>query len=168
MKKLDNTEQIIAEIKKWLIGKFEPNTAAIRSEEKHFGYYWVSPPTTGCCRLIDGTLIQVAGTSNRSGDNIQSRMNIGKYAVIFDATGLAAIKLNAEGQVEALAAGGLKFIETGNFKINPDKRVDIAIRKNKQDEWEGIIQCCDTDIPQQLLNITQNWTRLKVIIPLDE
>ena len=164
MKSLNSIGQIIPEIKKILIGKFEINTPSIRSEEILTSL--VAPPSTGYCRLIDGTLIQVAGTENRSGDAIQSRMNIGKHSVVFDAVGLAAIRLDAEGQVEALAAGGLKSIETGNFKISLDKRVDIAVRKNGQGEWEGMIQSWDAEIPKQLLQITQKWTRLKVPTPL--
>ena len=166
MKRMDDTGQIIAYIKKTLAGKFEPNTAAERSAEKFLGYYLIAPPTTGHCRLIDGTFIQVAGTKNRGGDIIQSKMNIGNHSVIFDAVGVAAIRLDSEGQVEALAAGGLKSVETGNFTIRLDKRLDIALRKNELGEWEGIIQGCDVDIPPQLLNITQKWTRLKVPTPL--
>jgi len=168
MKTINDNGRIVKEIKEILVGQFEPNTPAIKSDEQFFGYYLVDPPTTGYCRLIDGTLIQVAGTKNRSGDAIQSKMNIGKHTVAFDAIGLAAIKLDAAGQVEALAAGGLKSIETGDFKISLDKRTDIALRKNAQGFWEGVIQGCDTDIPQPLLNITDKWTRLKAPVMIEE
>ena len=161
MKRLDEPEQIIRHVNELLKGNFEPMTASVRIEKEHL----VAPPTTGYCRLIDGTLIQVAGTENRAGDAIQSKMNIGKYVVSFDAVGVAAIRLDDGGQVEALAAGGLLSVETGDFKIRLDNRLDLALRKDKQGNWEGIIQGC-SDIPKQLLKITKQWTKLKAPVPL--
>jgi len=127
-----------------------------------FGHTSLIPPTTGFCRLLDGTLIQVAGTINGAGDPIKSKMTIGKFTVLFDAVGLAAVRLDTEGKPEAIAASELKSFETGNFKINLDKRVDLALLRNEKGEWEGVIQGWEGEIPAQLRSITAKWERINL------
>ena len=65
---------------------------------KGFSHVSSSPPTTGFCRLIDGTIIQIAGTDNVAGDPIKSKIIINDYEVSFDAIGVAASRLNDEGR----------------------------------------------------------------------
>lgn len=100
--------------------------------------------------LIDGTFIRLAGTNDAAGDTIKSRMKIGKFDVAFDAIGVAAIRLDENGRVQALAAGGLKSFKTNDFFIQLDKRVDLAFRKNDGGEFEGVIQALEGEIPRQL------------------
>ena len=54
-----------------------PQTAAT-SELVGRGHVSISPPTSGFCHLIDGTIIQIAGTNNVAGDPIQSTIKIDK------------------------------------------------------------------------------------------
>lgn len=136
-------------------------TPAIRNLEG-FGHNSMIPPTTGLCRLLDGTLIQVAGTKNGAGDPIQSKMNIGKNEVKFDAVGVAAVRLDKNGKADALAASDLKSFESGDLKIRLDKRTDLAIWHNDKGEWEGIIQGWEGKIPSQLLSLTKKWTRISL------
>ncbi|MCK5344022.1 MAG: hypothetical protein KAR20_11500 [Candidatus Heimdallarchaeota archaeon] len=74
-----------------------------------FGHTSSSPPTTGFCRLIDGSIIQIAETHNVTGDLIQSSIKIGDQNATLDAIGVAAVWLDDDGHVESMAAGGLKY-----------------------------------------------------------
>ncbi len=123
------------------------------------------PPTTGFCRLIDGTIICIAGTNDISGDPIQKEFKVGEYTVSFDAVGIAAVRLDEKGNPEALAGGSLKFFKCGNFEINLDERLDIALWLDDEGQWKGIIQGLDGEIPQALVGITDNWQRINLPVP---
>ena len=68
----------------------------------------------------------------------------------------------------ALAAGGLKLLRTGDFKIILDERIDLALWKDNHDDWTGVIQGFKGEIPLELKAITQNWTRINLPVPLSE
>jgi len=163
----DKIETAIVKISKILNKeKYIPQTPTSRILNKD-GNTSNIHPVKGFCRLIDGTLIQVAGENCIAGDTIDSKMKIGNYNVTFNAIGVAAVRLDEKGNVKTLAAGGLKLFYTRNFSIQLKKRVDIALWKKDNGEFEGVIQGYEGDIPQQLLNITKNWTRLNIPKPLN-
>jgi hypothetical protein len=142
-----------------------PQTPAI-SQLTGFLHTSSSPPATGFCRLIDGTIIQIAGTDSVSGDPIQSKISIGDYDVTFDAIGVAAVRLDVKGRVEAMAAGGLKHFKVKDFEIKLDKEVDIALWMDKKGNWKGVLQGWNGAIPAQLMTITKDWIRINVPVPL--
>ncbi len=148
-----------------------PQTPATEDlDEKYYtlrDFHEVSkfPPTTGFCRLIDGTVIHVAGTHDVSGDPIRTEFRIGDYPVAFDAVGVAAVRLDENGEVRALAAGSLKSFKSGSFKIELDEPVDLALWMDDAGIWKGIIQGRGGPIPEALLKITGNWQR--ILIPED-
>ena len=144
-----------------------PQTPAT-SQLKGFGHISSSPPTTGFCRLIDGTIIQIAGTDNVAGDPIQSNIIISDYEVTFDAIGVAAVRLNDEGGIEAMAAGGLSYFKVGDIEIKLNKRADIALWKDNNGKWRGVLKGWNDAIPTQLLAITNNWILLDIPVPLLE
>ena len=163
-----NFKSAIMEISKILKKrKIELQTPATRIING-FNHVSKAPPTEGFCRLIDGTLIQVAGTNNVAGDIINSKMTIGKYDVAFDAMGVAAVRLDEKGGIQALAAGGLKSFKTSGFAIQLDERIDLALWRNEHGEFEGVIQGLKGEVPPQLLSITKAWVRLAVPIALPE
>ena len=133
-----------------------------------FNHISSAPPTTGFCRLIDGTLIQIAGTHQVSGDPIQTHIQIDGREVIFDALGLAAVKLDARGHLEAMAAGGLKYFHCADQKIKLEERIDLALWKSKKGKWRGVVQDRTAEIPSSLLAITEEWIRLSSPPPLPE
>ncbi len=145
----------------------EPQSSAT-DNLKGFGHISSSPPTTGLCRLIDGTIIQVAGTNNVAGDSIQSSIKIDNHNVTFDATGVAAVRLDKNGRVEALAVGGLKYFKVLDFEISLDKRVDIALWKDEKGKLSGLLQGWSGAIPPALLAITKDWIHLDIPVPLLE
>ena len=53
----------------------------------------------------------------RKGNNHKPPCRMSGKEVFFDAMGLAAVRFDVQGQLNALAAGGLKFFRTKNFKI---------------------------------------------------
>jgi hypothetical protein len=120
------------------------------------------PPTTGFSRMIDGTLIQVAGTKNISGDPIKSDFKIENYSCKIDAIGVAGVRLDKDGNLQALAASGLKSFRTGKFEITLDERLDVALWIDPKGQWMGVIQGLSGEIPKVLTDITKNWTRLSL------
>lgn len=142
-----------------------PQTPAT-SHLEGFGHISNSPQATGLSRLIDGTIIQIAGTNTVTGDPIQSMIKIHNYDVTFDAIGVAAVRLDNKGELKALAAGGLNYFKVGKFELKLNERVDIAIWKDQHNKWQGVLQGWKGTIPTELLSITKNWLRLDVPIPL--
>jgi hypothetical protein len=163
-----NIESVLLDIAKILKKrKIDFQTPASRILEG-FGHISNAPPTKGFCRLIDGTLILAAGTNDVAGDIIDSKMKIGKYEVAFNAVGVAAVRLDEKGHVQALAAGGLKFFKTKDFVIQLDERIDLALWINESGEFKGIIQGLKDKVPPQLLAITKDWVRITVPVPLKD
>ena len=99
---------------------------------------------------------------------IRTKKRIGKETVHFDAVGVAAVRLDKNGQVQALASGGLKYFKSGKVIIELKEPIDLAFWKNENGDYEGIIQGYNREIPEQLLAITGNWTLLKSPAPLNE
>ena len=136
------------------------------SELSGFRHVSSSPPTTGFCRLIDGTIIQIAGTNNVAGDPIQSTIKIGEHNVMFNSLGVAAVRLNDNGIVEALAAGGLSYFKAGDLEIKLNQPIDIALWRDEKGKWRGVLLGWNDVIPERLMNITNNWIRLDVPAPI--
>jgi len=160
MSPASNVESVVLKVSEILKRrKIRPITPASRKLEG-FGHISNAPPTEGFCRLIDGTLILAAGTNDAAGDLIDKKMNYGKHEIAFNAIGIAAVRLDDKGRLQALAAGGLKSFETKTMTIHLDKRVDIAMWRDESEKWKGIIQDLSGEVPPQLLTITSDWTQL--------
>ena len=123
------------------------------------------PPAAGHFRLTDSTVIHLAGTHDVSGDPIRFTEEINGHTVAFDAIGVAAVRLNQEGRVEALAAGGLKSFTGPGLEIVLEERLDLALWLNEGGQWEGVIQGWEGDMPPALLDITGSWSRLSLPVP---
>jgi hypothetical protein len=165
---MNDMATLVQEIRKLLAQQEIPlQTPATRtiSFGKRASY---APPATGFCRLTDGTFIHVAGTDNATGDPIKSTFIVQGFEVRFDAMGVAAVRLNDAGKVQALAAGGLKFFKAGDFEINLQEPLDMALWKDRNQHWHGVVQGWNGDIPVALLKITTHWERLGLPVPLKE
>jgi hypothetical protein len=95
-------------------------------------------------------------------------MKVGKYDVSFKAIGVAAVRLDEKGRVEAMAAGGLKYFKAGGLDVKLDEPVDVALWRTDNGGFKGVIQGLKGKIPRQLLTLTKDWTRLSVPVPLPE
>ena len=161
----DNLLGVLSEIKSILAQQKVPLQTPATDLLKGFNHISSAPPATGFCRLIDGTVIHVAGTDEVSGDPIQTSFKIGEHMVTFDAMGVAAVRLDDQGHVRALAAGGLLSFRSGDMYIQLDQRTDLAFWTNEEGHYEGVIQGQEGDIPPPLLEITKEWARIGLPVP---
>ncbi|MEO6949384.1 MAG: hypothetical protein ABI123_07140, partial [Ginsengibacter sp.] len=119
------------------------------------------PKQSGQVRLLDGTVIMASGTNNVMGDSIRKSIVVQGRKVSFDAIGIAAVRLNKQGHVEAIAGGGLKSFKTGSLSIDLTERMDIALFK-EHGKWRGIVQGYKGKLPAALTKITMDWTRINI------
>ena len=126
------------------------------------------PLPSGQCRLLDGTVILASGATDVMGDPIQKTIQIASHPVRFDAVGIAAIRLDKSGKVEALAAGALRTLSAGDLQIELTSPVDLALWHDSHGDWQGVLQGWDGPIPEPLARITAHWTRLRLPAPVDQ
>ncbi len=119
------------------------------------------PKPIGQCRLIDGTVILASGETNVMGDPIKKTITVRGREVSFDAVGVAAVRMDASGKVEAIAAGALKSFTTDSLTINLSERIDLSLFKNRG-KWRGIVQDYEGNLPAVLTELTEHWTRLRM------
>lgn len=129
------------------------------------------PPTKGHCRLIDGTRIVVSGAKQVSGDPIRTTLDIDGRKVKIDALGVAAVRLNKDGSLAALAAGGLRQFSLSNgnkttFELRLAKPVDVALWRDADGHWQGVLQGVEGPVPRPLAKLTDRWQRLNFPTPL--
>ena len=122
----------------------------------------IDMPAAGRSRLTDGTVILVAGENNRTGDPIQQTIQVNGHEVIFDAVGIAAVRLANNGTLEAMAAGGLKHFKVGSVDITLNPPADLAIWKDANGTMQGVLQNYIGTVPSALMAIHTNWQRVAV------
>lgn len=126
----------------------------------------LAPPARGTARLTDGTRVVVSGLESAGGDPIQTTLAINDRRVTVDAVGLAAVRLGEDGRLEAAAAGGLRHLDAGAFRLDLPARADVAIWRDPQGRMHGVLQGWDGAVPEALTAVTDDWLRLAV--PADE
>jgi len=127
----------------------------------------IAPPAKGECRLLDGTHIIVSGAGAASGDLIQRTISVRDHPVAVDAVGLVGVRLDKQGRIEALAAGGLKSLDAGDLRIELPARVDLALWRDGRGQFRGVLQDCPGPVPAPLGKLTDDWLRLSVPAPLE-
>jgi hypothetical protein len=160
MKEVDSNQAMNGVINFLQDEGFEPYTTCT-SNNAGYGSSMV-PGVSGQMRLLDGTVIHGSGEHNVMGDPIQKTFEINGHNVTFDAIGIAAVRLTEKGQLEAIAAGGLKSFQGGGLEIFLPNRVDVALWKDDSGVWQGILQGYEGDVPEALKTLCKNWNRLKV------
>jgi len=125
-------------------------------------------PSAGNCRLVDGTVILASGQNDVRGDPIQKTLNVDGHDVAFDAVGVAAVRLDKAGKLEALAGGALKSLRGGGVTIELPERVDVAMWRDGKSQWHGVLQDFSGPVPAALLAFTQDWLRLSVPRPFEQ
>jgi hypothetical protein len=126
------------------------------------------PRPRGQCRLLDGTVIVASGEKNVMGDPIQQTLAVNGHEVTIDAVGVAATRLDKTGKLEALAAAGLRSFRGGGLTITLSEPVDVALWRDAKDQWQGVLHGQDSPVPEALVRITRNWTRLRLPAPLGQ
>lgn len=164
----ETAEAVINSLKSKNIDPQSPSTEVIDNTFfglRDFEHASYAPPTTGFAKLIDGTIIKTAGTNSAAGDPINEEFKIRDKTVSVDAIGVVAVRLDEAGKLDAMVAGGFKSFEVDDFKIELNERNDIALWKDENDQWKGVFQSINSEIPQELLKITHNWTQLEAPTP---
>jgi hypothetical protein len=123
----------------------------------------IRPPTKGLCRLIDGTCIFLSGEKQVSGDRIQTVLNMNGHTVSVDAVGVIGLRWSDDGSLEALAAGGLRYLKTGSVEIELSQPTDLALWQDGQGHWQGVLQDHTGPIAETLKSFTTNW--LQIVSP---
>lgn len=126
------------------------------------------PARSGQCRLIDGTVILTAGEKDVAGDPINKRFEVAGHEVTVDAIGVAAVRLAADGSLEAIAAGGLKSLAVGELAFELPERIDIALWKDEKGVWKGVLQDYEGPVPEALHSMCREWLRVDVPAELKE
>jgi len=157
--------EVVARLRKASIA---PQTPASRTMTR-FHRTSCAPPPAGQCRLIDGTHILVSGAKDVSGDPIRKTLRINGRTLTVNAIGVVGIRLGSNGQLNALAAGGLKRFElkgaTG-LKIELPERIDVALWRDDRGRMRGVLQGWRGPVPTSLAALTKNWLRLTLPTPL--
>jgi hypothetical protein len=78
------------------------------------------------------------------------------------------VRLDKDGKLEALAAGGLKRFAVGKTKIELPQRIDVALWKDEKGVWKGVLQDYHGPVPEALQNMCREWLRLDVPAELKE
>jgi hypothetical protein len=86
--------------------------------------------------------------------------------VVFDAVGVAAVRLGKTGKVEAMAAGGFKMFKAADMTVELPERADVALWRDGKGRWHGVLQEWHGPVPAALAAITGDWVRLSVPEPL--
>lgn len=117
---------------------------------------------SGRNRLLDGTVFVVAGENDVMGDPIRQSFAVGGHEVRFDAVGVAAARVDDEGNLAAMAAGGLKSFSGGGITLALPAPADVAIWRDEQRQWHGLVQGWNGPLPVELTSLTKDWIRLAV------
>ena len=121
----------------------------------------VYPEPDGTLRLIDGTAIRIrADWDHPCGLPIAETVESNGVKVELEAEGLAAVRAE-NGQVTALAAGGLRRVAGPGLTLALDRPEDLVLLKI-DGEWHGIWQTVDATgpVPAPLAALTSHWMRL--------
>lgn len=119
------------------------------------------PEPSGQCRLRDGTIILASGRKDVMGDPIRTSLSVQGQDVRFDAIGIAAVRVDSQGQLQAMAAGALKTFACEDLHIELTERTDVALWRDATGRWRGVVQGTTGPLPSALTDITPDWTRLR-------
>lgn len=154
-------QEIVEHLRQAGIESQTPATASIGWDTQS-----AAPPRAGHCRLVDGTSVWLAGSHAVTGDPITLREVMRGVPVEAKAVGLLAIRLDAAGKLEALAAGGLSHFRGGGLELNLASPLDLAFWNDRQGRQHGVVQGAQSTVPEALRRLTPDWLRLAAPVPL--
>jgi hypothetical protein len=128
------------------------------------------PAPQGTCYLVDGTVVRIAATgASDGGDPIREVLEISGVQVDVEAEGIFAAHVDSGGNLDALAAGGLRRVHSGAFHLELDEPLDLALWRTPDGRWHGVAQGLSPDdpLPPALDALTGAWQLLSVPPPYD-
>ena len=120
------------------------------------------PDPDGVLTLNDGTVVRVkASLSALQGEPVHGHLRVRGIDVEYAAHGLFAVRLSADGRLEALAAGGLESVKLPGFDMKLTRPEDVALLR-LDGVLRGVWQTDDREspIPDALKAVTPAWIRL--------
>lgn len=118
------------------------------------------PGREGRIRLTDHTEVFLAGKNNVAGDPIKGDFDLSGHPVSAEAEGILAVRFDAGGALEALAAGGLKQFNGGGVSLKFEPPVDLAYWHDATGQPKGALQNWSGAVPASLLALTSDWLLL--------
>ena len=120
------------------------------------------PNPDGTATFADGTVARIRGASpdlrGDALDGFAQPLRIGGKTISFTAEGLFAARLGADGNLEALAAGGLRKVEAPGLSLALDRPEDVVLVR-RGGRWQGLWQTTRrlADLPANLSALTDDW-----------
>ncbi|MBQ2789503.1 MAG: hypothetical protein IJE97_07675, partial [Thermoguttaceae bacterium] len=132
------------------------------------------PQLVSTSRFIDGTNVWIAAKENALGDPISLdgatvRLADGRDSnpISVDANGVFAVRFDADGALDAVAAAELKSLKIGDLTVDvPEAEiagdpVDVAIWRRADGRLRGVFQRRENALPPSLEGVVDEWTFLK-------
>ena len=167
---MQTLEDIRPSVKR-LVKQLQAAGVAVQPKASRFigfgGCFSVAPPAQGESRLIDGTRVVVSGAKAAAGDPIQQTIRMDGLEVSVDAEGLVALRVDRQGRLEALAAGGLRSLDAGDLKLELAERTDLALWRDQAGRFHGVLQGWKGPVPAPLAKVTDQWQRLSLPEPFE-
>ena len=122
--------------------------------------------TDGTLRLQDGTLARFRVGDHLSGDSLgQNTFTLGKAKCFYECDGgLCAVRFDAKGEVEALAAARLRGFSSKGLKISRLWPGNDIVLVKENGKWRGTVYQSDlrAPLPLPLRAVTTDWKVLPV------
>ncbi len=132
------------------------------------------PQLVATSRFSDGTNVWIAAKENALGDPISLngatvRLADGRDStpISVDANGVFAVRFDADGALDAVAAAELKSLKIGELSVAisakeiGDDPVDVAIWRRADGRLRGVFQRRENALPPSLEGVVDDWTFLK-------
>ena len=132
------------------------------------------PQLVSTSRFIDGTNVWIAAQENALGDPISLdgatvRLADGRDStpISVGANGVFAVRFDADGTLDAVAAAELKSLKIGELTVEipaeeiGDDPVDVAIWRRADGRLRGVFQRRENALPPSLEGLVDDWTFLK-------
>ena len=120
------------------------------------------PAPDGTLTLLDGTVARIKGCSpNFAGDPIWGTLTAGGVKIDYSAEGVFAARVDRQGALVALAAGGLRHVSLPGFTLKLDAPEDVVLVK-RDGKWRGLWQTAtpSAPLPAPLAALTDDWRTL--------
>jgi len=154
-------EQIIAYLRARGVAPQTPATESIGWDVKT-----AAPPRAGSCRWVDGTAVWLAGQRRVTGDPIEVRQAVAGQPIEARSVGVLAVRFDLSGRLAALAAGGLSRFRGGGLELQLEPPLDLAVWREGNGPWRGVLQNAGPAIPVALTRLTTNWMFLASPTPV--
>ncbi len=90
------------------------------------------------------------------------------HEVTIETIGVAGVRLDDNGSLQALAAGGLKRFRCPSLEISLDIPLDLALWRDGDGQMRGVVQGLDGPLPGALTKLTRDWQALELRPPLPD